>query len=71
MWCDRAGAHLHYSIYKTQGIETSGAATHTHTHTHNPLCEYGDGRLLWSQETDFTANRTDIIIKHRKEKHVY
>ena len=44
--------------------------THTHIHTHKPVCERGDGELLWNHETEFTANTPDIIIKHRKEKHV-
>jgi hypothetical protein len=52
MWCDRAGAHLHYSIYKALGIEKSdardthahtNAQTNTHTHTnHYVNMEMGD-----------------------------
>ena len=40
-------------------------------HTHKPVREHGDGGVLWNQETEFTANTPDIIIKHRKVKHVY
>jgi hypothetical protein len=59
---DRAGKHLHSSKCKAIGIETTRghARTHTYIHTHKPVCEHGDGRMLWNQEAEVTTNRPDI-----------
>jgi len=46
--------------------------THTHTHTHTLLCEHEDMTLLRNQvmhsDREVTADRSDIIIKNKKEK---
>jgi len=43
-----------------------------HTHIPKPVCEEGDVTVLWNQalhtDREVTANRTDIIIKNKKEK---
>ena len=43
-----------------------------HTHA-QPVYEEGDVTVLWNQavhtDTEVTANRLDIIIKHKKGKH--
>ena len=56
---DKVCTHLHYSICKALGIETTDKwYTHTHTHTHTdthtqtqthmpkPVCEEGDVTVL-------------------------
>jgi hypothetical protein len=63
----RTRTHTH--IY-THIHTRARARARTHTHT-KPVCENGDRGVLWNQETEFTANMPDIIIKHRKEKHVH
>jgi hypothetical protein len=44
---DRVCTHLHYSIYKELGIETT-----ENWYTHNPesVCEHEDITVLWNQE---------------------
>ena len=65
---DRVGAHLHYSVCKALGIET----TENGTHMPKYVCEHEDVTVLWNQEVhtdrEVMANRTDIIIKNRKDK---
>ena len=38
----------------------------------NPVCEEGDVTMLWNQaihtDREVTANKSDIIIKNKKEK---
>ena len=45
---------------------------HTHTHIPKPVCEEGDVTVLWNEavhaDREVTANRTDTVIKNRKEK---
>jgi len=61
--------HLHYSICKASGTETSDK---WYTHMLKPLCEEGDVTVLWNQavhtDREVTANTPDIIIKNKKEK---
>jgi len=58
--------HTHIYIYIHTHTYTN-KHTYTHTHTHTPECEHGDWGVSWNQETEFKANKPDIIIKHRKE----
>jgi hypothetical protein len=37
---DKVGAHLHYSMCKAIGIETTDKCTHTHTYTPKPVREH-------------------------------
>ena len=66
---DKVCTHLHYSIYKALGIETTDKR---YTHIPKPVCEDGDVTVLWNQavhtDKEVTANRPDIIIKNKKEK---
>jgi len=66
---DKVCTHLHYSICKVLGTETTDK---WYTHMPKPVYEEGDVTVLWNQavHTDrkFTANRPDIIIKNKKEK---
>ena len=68
---NRVGAHLHYSISKALGIETTEKWC-THARTPKPVCEHEDVTVLWNQElqtdTEVMANRQDTRIKNRKEK---
>ena len=61
--------HLHYSICKALGIETTDK---WYTHMPKPVCEEGDVTVLWNQavhtDREVTANRSDIIIKNKKEE---
>jgi hypothetical protein len=45
---------------------------YTHTHMQRQAYEEGDVTVLWSQavhtDREMTANRSDIIIKNKKEK---
>jgi G:T-mismatch repair DNA endonuclease (very short patch repair protein) len=63
-------AHLHYSICKTLGIETTDK-WYTHTHMPKPVHEQEVIRVLWNQavqtDTEFTAQRPDIVIKNKRE----
>jgi len=66
---DKVCTHLHYSICKVLGIETTDK---WYTHIPKPVCEEGDVTVLWNQAVhtnrEVTANRPDIIIKNKKEK---
>jgi hypothetical protein len=66
---DKVGTHLHYSICKALGIETTDK---WYTHTPKPVCEHEDVTMFWDQgihtEREVTANRPDIIIKNKNEK---
>jgi len=66
---DKVCAHLHYSICKALGIETTDK---WYTHMPKPVHEEGYVTVLWNQavHTDrkFTVSRPDIIIKNKKEK---
>ena len=69
---DKVCTHLHYSICKALHIETMDK---WYTHIAKPVCEDGDVTVLWNQAVhtgrEVTANRPDIIIKNKKEKHAY
>jgi len=60
---------LHYSICKDLGIE---ATDKWYTHRSKPVYEKGDVTMLSNQavhaEREVTANRPDVIIKHKIEK---
>jgi len=66
---DKVCTHLHYSICKALGTETTDK---WHTHMPKPVYEEGDVTVLWNQavHTDrkVAANRPDIIIKNKQEK---
>ena len=66
---DKVCTHLHYSICKALGFETTDKR---YTHIPKPVCEKGDVKVLWNQavhtDREVTANRPDIIIKNKKEK---
>ena len=65
---DKVCTHLHYSICKALGIETTDK---WYTHIPKPVCEDGDVTVLWNQALHtvrkVTANRPDKIIKNKKE----
>jgi len=67
---DKVCTHLHYSICKSLGIETTDK---WYTHMHKPVYEEGDTTVLWYQavhtDREVTSNRPDIIIKNKKRKH--
>ena len=64
---DKDCTHLHYSIYKALGTETTNK---WYTHMPKPVSEEGDVAVLWNQavhtDREVTANRPDIIIKNKK-----
>ena len=66
---DSVCTHLHYSICKALGTETTDR---WYTHMPKPVCEEGNVTVLWNQtvhtEREVTANRPDIVIKYNKEK---
>jgi len=66
---DEVCTHLHYSICKALGTETTDK---WYTHMPKPVCEEGNVTMLWNQavHTDrkVTTNRPDIIIRNKKEK---
>ena len=66
---DKFCTHLHYSICKALGIETTDK---WYTHMPKPVCEEEDVTVLWNQavhtDREVTANRPHIIIKNKKEK---
>ena len=68
MRLDKVCTHLHYSICKALGIETTDK---WYTHMPKPVCEEGHVTVLWNQAVhtyrEVTANRPDII-KNKKEK---
>ena len=66
---DNVCTHLHYSICKALGIETTDK---WYTHMPKPVCEEGGVTVLWHQavhtDREVTINRPDIIIKNKEEK---
>jgi len=66
---DKVCTHLHYSICKALGIESTDK---WYTHMPKPVCEERDVTVLWNQavhtDREVTANMPDIIIKNKKEK---
>ena len=66
---DKVCSHLHYSICKALGNETTDKL---YTHMPKPVYEKGDVTVLWNQavhtDREVTANRPDIIIKNTKGK---
>jgi hypothetical protein len=66
---DKVCTHLHYSICKTLGIETT---ENWYSHIPKPLCQHEDITVLWNQgiqtDREVLANRPDIIIKNEKDK---
>ena len=64
---DKVCTHLHYSICKALGIDTT---VKWYTHMPKPVYEEGDVTVLWNQAVhrEVTANRPNIIIKNKKEK---
>src|SRR5215469_14863296 len=68
---DKVCTHLHYSICKALGIETTDK---WYKHMPKPVYEEGDVTVLWNQavhsDREVTANRPDIVIKNKKEKDV-
>jgi hypothetical protein len=62
-------AHLHYSICKALGIETT---VKRYSHMLKSVYEKADATVLWNQavhtDREVTANRPGIIIKNKKEK---
>jgi len=66
---DKVCTHLHYSICKALGNETTDK---WYTHMPKPVCEEGDVTVLWNQavhtDREVTANRPDIITKNKREK---
>jgi len=60
---DKVCTHLHYSIRKALGIETTDK---WYTLMPKPVYEEGDVTVLWNQAVhteEVTANRPDIILK--------
>jgi hypothetical protein len=68
----RVCTHLHYSIYKTLGIETT---ENWYSHIPKPVCQHEDITVLWNQgiqtDREILENRPDIIIKTRKIRFAY
>jgi hypothetical protein len=69
---DKVCTHLHYSICKALGIETTDK---WYTQVPKLVYEEGDVTVLWNQaghtDREVTANRADIIIKNRKRENMY
>ena len=65
---DKVCTHLHYSICKALGTETTDK---WYTHIPKPVYEEGDVTMLWNQAVhtgrEVTANRPDIIINKKRE----
>ena len=70
---DTVCAHLHYSIRKALGTDTTDK-WYTHTHTYTSVYEQEDVAVLCNQavhtdtHTAVTANRPDITIKNKNDK---
>jgi hypothetical protein len=66
---DKVCTHLHYSICKALGTETTDT---WYTHEPKPVYEERDVTVLWYEalhtDREVTSNRADIIIKNKKEK---
>jgi len=69
---DKVCTHLHYSICKALGIETTDK---WYTQMPKPVCEEGDVTVLWNEavhtDREVTANRTDITIKNKKKENMH
>ena len=69
---DKVCAHLHYSICKTLGNETTDK---WYTDMPKPAYEGRDVTMLWNQavhtDREVTANRPDIIIKNKKRENIH
>jgi hypothetical protein len=69
---DRVCSHLHYSICKALGFETTDK---WYTHMLKPVYEKREVTVLWNQavhtDREVTADRPDIIIKTKKRKHAH
>ena len=67
---DKVCTHLHYSICKALGTETTDK---WYTHMPKPVYEEGEVTVLWNQaantDREVTANRPDIITKNKKRKY--
>jgi hypothetical protein len=66
---DKVCTHLHYSICKILGIETT---ENWYSHIPKPVCQHEDITVLWNQgvqtDREVLANRPDKIIKTMKDK---
>ena len=66
---DKVCTHLHYSICKAVGTESTDK---WYTHMPKPVYEEGDVTVSWNQavhtDREVTTNRSDIIIKNNKEE---
>jgi hypothetical protein len=66
---DKVCTHLHYSICKILGIETT---ENWYSHILKPVCQHEDITVLWNQgiktDSEFLANSTDIIFRNKKDK---
>jgi hypothetical protein len=62
---DRVCTHLHYSICKTSGTETT---ENWYSHIPKPVCQHEDITVLWNQgiqtDREVLAYRPYIIIKN-------
>ena len=69
---DKVCTHLHYSMYKALGTETTDKR---YTHIPKPVCEDGDVTVLWNgavyRDREVTANRADIVIKNKKRENMH
>jgi hypothetical protein len=66
---DKVCTHLHYSICKTLGTETT---ENWYSHIPKPVSQHEDITVLWNQgiqtDREVLVNRPDIIIKNKKDK---
>jgi hypothetical protein len=66
---DKVYTRLHYSICKTLGIETT---ENWYSHISKSVCQHEDITVLGNQgiqtDREVLANRSDIIIKNKKDK---
>jgi hypothetical protein len=66
---DKVCTHLHYSICKALGIETT---ENWYSHIPKPVCRHEDITVLRNQgiqtDREVLANSPDIIIKNKKDK---
>jgi hypothetical protein len=69
---DKVFTHLHYSICKALGNETTDK---WYKHMPKPVYEEGDVTVLWNQavhtDREYKANKPNIKKKKKKEKHAY
>jgi hypothetical protein len=66
---DKVCTHLHYSICKTLGTETT---ENWYSHIPKPVCQHEDITVLWNQgvqtDREVLENTPNIIIKNMKDK---